>query len=43
MFGVASAAIFLFKPRAWATAIFAGIFASASFMFWSVFCFALLG
>jgi hypothetical protein len=43
IFGVASAAIFLFAARGWRTAIFAGIFASASFMFWSVVCFALLG
>lgn len=42
MFGVASAAILLYKPQSWSRAILGGFFASASFLFWGVFWFALL-
>ncbi len=43
MFAVACAALFLYNPHARSTAILGGFFASASFLFSSVFWFALLG
>src|SRR5262245_25893505 len=42
MFSIASAALLLYQPQSWSRAIIAGIFASASFMFWGAFWFALI-
>jgi hypothetical protein len=42
MFSIASAALLLYQAQSWTRAIIAGIFASASFMFWAAFWFAII-